>query len=846
MIAVPWKGGNVTALREFTALCRMETLPLKRFLLGQHLANGNSKQALHRLSSQQLLTEMGGREALGKGFVEYASKKFNNSQLTAIAASANQYGDGGFTLIKGPPGTGKTTTLVACLNSLHIRQYNKYYEEVRRIAALPTGTRSAALELARKAKPRLLCCAPSNTAVDNIILKIMEDGFIDGQGRRYNPSIIRVGVGQSANVRAVALETKVDSIISEHMDAGKLESAIAGYRSELGRITTDIANLRKRCQAIATASPWPLSRNWEIRINEETFDESGAVFFVNHKEQSTTYEVPPPPEPDETHFPATSMPEYRAFMARIVKLVESYFTIKTHLERCTIIKGAADNGSNHFEIQQNMENHVLNSVHIVLTTLGSAGGRALEGVDKFEVIVIDEAAQSVEPQSLSALQLGNRHAVLVGDPQQLPATIFNVSGKTTKYDRSLFQRLEEAGEPVYMLNEQYRMHPQISHFPRHIFYDGTLLDGPNVKQTDYGNPLLGIVRRAVPAFQPFTVLDLDSSEERGGTSLKNPDEAELAVHLYMQLKEVSRGLSAKTRVAIITPYAQQSRLLQQYFKNALGDRYTDLVEVNTVDAFQGREANIVIFSAVRASGSRGIGFLADVRRMNVALTRAKHMLFVIARCESIVVNPYWRDLVEHARETKAVVRVPESRSGNRIFFGSITSWAKESPSSPMKDVDVGSTSSATSPPRPADPRKKDTKSKEAHARKKAASSEMPKSVDPRKRDAPTEASNARIRKCAESAPGDNHQSDSSATGAPLSESPPYKRMGNVAKPVDPRKPAKGKRKHESVATSANAPRNKSADPRKAESKNVRKPQTAPSVPATNAEDPRKRGRGYQL
>jgi hypothetical protein len=104
MIAVPWKGGNVTALREFTALCRMETLPLKRYLLGQHLANGNTnhrKQEYHRLSSQQLLNEMGGREALGKGFVEYATKKFNNSQLTAIAASANQYGDGGFTLIKG-------------------------------------------------------------------------------------------------------------------------------------------------------------------------------------------------------------------------------------------------------------------------------------------------------------------------------------------------------------------------------------------------------------------------------------------------------------------------------------------------------------------------------------------------------------------------------------------------------------------------------------------------------------------------------------------------------------------------------------------------------------------------
>ena len=105
----------------------------------------------------------------------------------------------------------------------------------------------------------------------------------------------------------------------------------------------------------------------------------------------------------------------------------------------------------------NLEAHVLNSVHIVLTTLGSAGNRAFDAADKFEVVVVDEAAQSVEPATLSALQLGSRHAVLVGDPQQLPATIFNVSGKNSKYDRSLFQRLEEAGQPVYMLEEQVRL-----------------------------------------------------------------------------------------------------------------------------------------------------------------------------------------------------------------------------------------------------------------------------------------------------------------------------------------------------------------------------------------------------
>ena len=92
------------------------------------------------------------------------------------------------------------------------------------------------------------------------------------------------------------------------------------------------------------------------------------------------------------------------------------------------------------------------------------------------------------------------------------------------------------------------------------------------------------------------------------------------------------------------------------------------MEVSSVDAFQGREANIVIFSCVRAAGSRGIGFLSDVRRMNVALTRAKNFLFVIARCSSITVNPYWRDLVEHARETEAVIQVPFTGSRQSFSF----------------------------------------------------------------------------------------------------------------------------------------------------------------------------------
>jgi senataxin len=577
---------------------------------------------------------------------------------------------------------------VAVLNSLHIRQYNKYYEDVRRIAGHSAHTRQIALELAQRAKPRLLVCAPSNAAIDNIIFKIMEDGFIDGSGNRYNPSMIRVGSGKSDAVSAVALERKVDTIIDENMDPTKLEMIIAGQQMELGRISEEIGALRKRLQAIRTAAPHDLGKDWEIRIEESTFGQTGRAFFVNHKLQQTTYDIPPPPDPGETTFPATSMPEHKVFVSRIIKLFESHSSIKTSLDRYTIVKGGFENGARPQDVRMGLETHVLNTVHMVMTTLGTAGSRILEAVDKFEVVVIDEAAQSVEPASLSALQLGSRHAVLVGDPQQLPATIFNLSGRNKKYDRSLFQRLEEAGQPVYLLNEQYRMHPEISHFPRNIFYGGALLDGPNVTTPDYGNPLRQIVCTRFPRFRPFTVLDLDSREERDGTSLANSSEARLAVFLYQQLQQLSgiANLSKQTKVAVISPYAQQKKLLARYFEEFLGPQYQSLVEVNTVDAFQGREANIVIFSAVRAAGSSGVGFLADVRRMNVALTRAKFFLFVIARCQSIVVNPYWNDLVEHARETQAVIRVRCAGHGASISFGDINEWPTEMPSRPPSIV----------------------------------------------------------------------------------------------------------------------------------------------------------------
>ncbi len=393
---------------------------------------------------------------------------------------------------------------------------NKYYDKVKEIVNVnnttSTGAKRLALEEAQKGIPRVLVCAPSNNAIDNVIRKIMDDGFVDGHGSRYNPSIVRIGSGQSATVKGVSLETKLENLMTEANDLPKIQIIISGFKAELNRIHRDIGQLKVRQFAIADASPYPLSKDWEIRC-DVTFSETNRVYFVNHKEKSTTYECPPPPEPGETHFPASSMPEYRSATQQLVKLVHKFTSIKGKLDRYLLLQKASNSSTstskggqrNIDAIKQQLETDILDSTHIVLTTLGTSGCRALESSDKFEVVVVDEAAQSVEPATLVALTLGSSHAILVGDPQQLPATIFSVSGRNTKYDRSLFQRLEEAGHEVHLLDTQYRMHPEISEFPRKIFYGGYLKDGPNVRNATYGSPLKDAVKSKFPSFRVRTM-----------------------------------------------------------------------------------------------------------------------------------------------------------------------------------------------------------------------------------------------------------------------------------------------------------------------------------------------------
>lgn len=196
---------------------------------------------------------------------------------------------------------------------------------------------------------------------------------------------------------------------------------------------------------------------------------------------------------------------------------------------------------------------------------------------------------------------------------------------------------------VHLLSIQYRMHPSISSFPSAEFYNRALMDGPNMAE------LRTVPWHASTLFGPYRFFDIAGKETRGGTSLINRDEVQAALKLFERITADFTDINFDGRIGIVTPYRQQLYELRRQFEARYGQGITTGVEFNTVDAFQGRERDIIIFSCVRAADEGGVGFLSDIRRMNVGLTRAKSSLFVLGNSNFLKRNLMWGRLVDDAK-----------------------------------------------------------------------------------------------------------------------------------------------------------------------------------------------------
>ncbi len=261
----------------------------------------------------------------------------------------------------------------------------------------------------------------------------------------------------------------------------------------------------------------------------------------------------------------------------------------------------------------------------------------------FDVVVVDEASQALTP----AILLGALHAnrvVLAGDHLQLPPVVVSMAAAKAGLSTTVFAQLcaaDEDGAVSHMLTVQHRMHDQIMQFPSRTWYAGALVAHPSVASSSLA-PGPGISRPEVV----FEVTDtagagFDEQSPAESESKSNPGEAHVVDLLVRDL--IAGGL-APVDVGVITPYAAQAALL--------GSRLADLVdrglEVDSVDGFQGREKVAIVFSAVRSNADAAVGFLADVRRLNVALTRARQKLIVVGDSATLAADATWRSFFDDA------------------------------------------------------------------------------------------------------------------------------------------------------------------------------------------------------
>ncbi|XP_042472365.1 probable helicase MAGATAMA 3 [Zingiber officinale] len=273
----------------------------------------------------------------------------------------------------------------------------------------------------------------------------------------------------------------------------------------------------------------------------------------------------------------------------------------------------------------------LESTNLVFCT-ASMSAKILNLKKPYEIVVIDEAAQIKECESLVPLQISSiSHAVLVGDECQLPSLVKSKVSENAMFGRSLFERLSKLGFKKHLLNVQYRMHPSISLFPLERFYNSKVFNGPNVIKKDY-------TRRFLPgkmfgSYSFINIVDGTESFDSHRHSTKN----DMEVVILQILRSLRTGVA---QVASVEDKVRQMLPLSSNMP----------VKVSTVDGFQGSEEDVIILSTVRSNADGSIGFVSNPNRTNVALTRARYCLWILGNEPTLSSSrSIWANIVQDAK-----------------------------------------------------------------------------------------------------------------------------------------------------------------------------------------------------
>ncbi len=466
---------------------------------------------------------LGDVDATFEDIEKISLKELNDSQLEALN---KVLGANDVAIIHGPPGTGKTTTLVHCI-----------------------------LETLKK-ENQVLVCAPSNTAVDLIVEKLGQCG------------IEAVRIGHPARVTDEIVNTTLDARITRHNRYKELKT------------------LRKN------ADEYHRMAHKYKRNYGHTEREQRKLLFA----------------------------EARRFTAE------------------------ADLLSNY------MKEDILFKSRVIATTLVGANNFALKG-KRFSTVFIDEAAQGLEPATWLPI-LKSERVIFAGDHCQLPPTIKSYEAAKEGLEETLFEKAIKRNKADIMLNEQYRMNSQIMWFSSKQFYNNQLKANDNVKDHTIvpGDLPLEFVDTAGTGF--FEEINPETK------SSMNPEEMNL---LFKHLKNYLDGVEGLGMldnihdIGILSPYKAQVSLMQETFENEkpLHEALYKKIAINTIDAFQGQERDIIYISLVRSNENGEIGFLKDYRRMNVAMTRARKKLVIIGDSATIGSDPFYSNFLDYVNEIGA-------------------------------------------------------------------------------------------------------------------------------------------------------------------------------------------------
>ncbi len=333
------------------------------------------------------------------------------------------------------------------------------------------------------------------------------------------------------------------------------------------------------------------------------------------------------------------------------------------------------------EIEIRINSELFGEARVIACTLVGSAHRLLEGM-KFGTLFIDEAAQALEAACWIPMKRASR-VILAGDHCQLPPTVKSIAALRAGLGKTLMERIaENKPEVVTLLKIQYRMNDEIMRFSSDWFYGGKVESAPQIKYRsvlDYDHPITWIdtsneenqitiegedapedsastsssESTSSPASAANQNSDLNFKEQFVGESFGRINKAEAELTLltlaeYFTKLSKRRVLEERIDVGIISPYRAQVQYLKKLIKKyEFFKPYRRLISVNTVDGFQGQERDVILISLVRSNDEGQIGFLKDLRRMNVAMTRARMKLIILGNKDTMTKHPFYKKLWEY-------------------------------------------------------------------------------------------------------------------------------------------------------------------------------------------------------